>query len=109
MRRVFTPATPLPARIPERVVEPVPPYCTESVVDAESTPVALVVSTPAAKLENWTVLVARSAPAKYEEPLTVSFADGEVVPMPTFPEASILIALLPLFVRICRPPVPPSR
>ena len=36
--RVFTPAAPLPARIPERVVEPVPPYTPESEVVADTTP-----------------------------------------------------------------------
>ena len=38
MRSVFTPAAPLPARMPESVVEPVPPYTPERVVVAETTP-----------------------------------------------------------------------
>ena len=50
-----TAPVPLPVRRPPRVVEPVPPMFTPSVVDAERLPVASVVSTPAVKLENWTV------------------------------------------------------
>jgi hypothetical protein len=38
MRRVFTPETPFPARIPESVVLPVPPYTPESVEVADTTP-----------------------------------------------------------------------
>lgn len=48
------------------------------------------------------MLVARSAPAKYEEPLTVSFADGEVVPMPTLPEERIVRSSLVPFVPILK-------
>jgi hypothetical protein len=38
MRRVFTPAAPFPAKMPESVVEPVPPYTPLSVVVALTTP-----------------------------------------------------------------------
>ena len=38
MRSVFTPAAPLPAKMPESVVLPVPPYTPERVVVAETTP-----------------------------------------------------------------------
>ena len=49
--RVFTAPVPLPFRIPERVVEPVPPMLTASVLEAEKTPVAFVVRTPAPRAE----------------------------------------------------------
>ena len=61
---------PLPTKRPESVVEPVPPTLTASVVDAETTPLLLVVSTPAGERD--TVRFEVEAVPKYPVPETVS-------------------------------------
>ena len=62
----------------------VPPFAIESVPD-ERTPEALEETTPAPRVENWTVPVAISVPPMNAPPWTSSLLVGEVVPMPTLP------------------------
>ena len=85
---------PLPARIPPRVVEPVPPFATVKVPE-ESVPSEEALTAPAPKAENLTVEEAKSVPKKGEEEALKKWMD----------EPSVVIARGPLAENVCEPAV----
>jgi hypothetical protein len=86
MRRVFTPRAPLPAKMPESVVEPVPPYTPLSVVVALTTPLIAwsgpvsepMVSPPLKVLRALYVLAVVVENAVVKTPVALLYASGYV-------------------------------